>query len=132
VEWGYNRDGKNLPQINLGMVCCQKKGLPFLYHVYPDSMVSEPVESVSLKLSKELIADSSDIKNPQSLHFAQHTCVHSTSMFQSNEEILFHKSVPAVIAGHDTSSQRKSGSRDAALIFLKIIDVRIENQKKRP
>jgi transposase len=132
VEWGYNRDGENLPQINLGMVCCQKTGLPFFYNVYPGSIVdvttimnfinylkiynlqdlflimdkgffsvsniSGLIESdrrlsliiplpFSLKLSKELIADSSDIKNPQ-------------RMFQYNEEILFHKTVPAVIAGH--------------------------------
>jgi len=132
VEWGYNRDGENLPQINLGMVCCQKTGLPFFYNVYPGSIVdvttiinfinylkiyklkdlflimdkgffsvsnlSGLIESdrmlsliiplpFSLKLSKELIADSSDIKNLQ-------------NMFQYNEEILFHKTVPTVIAGH--------------------------------
>jgi hypothetical protein len=31
VEWGYNRDKENLPQINLGMVCCQKTGLPRIF-----------------------------------------------------------------------------------------------------
>jgi transposase len=39
VEWGYNRDKENLPQINLGMVCCQKTGLPFFYTVFPGSIV---------------------------------------------------------------------------------------------
>ena len=39
VEWGYNRDRENLPQINLGMVCCQKAGLPFFYNVFPGSIV---------------------------------------------------------------------------------------------
>jgi transposase len=132
VEWGYNRDGENLPQINLGMVCCQKTGLPFFYNVYPGSIVdvttiinfikylkiyklkdlflimdkgffsvsniSRLIESdrklsliiplpFSLKLSKELIANNSDIKNVQ-------------NMFQYNEEILFHKTVPTVIDGH--------------------------------
>jgi len=132
VEWGYNRDGENLPQINLGMVCCQKTGLPFFYTVYPGSIVdvttitnfikylkiyklqdlllimdkgffsvsnlSGLIESdrrlsliiplpFSLKLSKELIANNSDIKNLQ-------------NMFQYNEEILFHKTVPTVINGH--------------------------------
>jgi len=132
VEWGYNRDGENLPQINPGMVCCQKTGLPFFYNVYPGSIVdvttiinfikylkiynlqdlflimdkgffsvsniSGLIESdrklsliiplpFSLKLSKELIANSSDIKNPQ-------------NMFLYNEEILFHKTVPTLIAGH--------------------------------
>jgi len=42
----------------------------------------------SLKLSKELIMNNTDIKNPQ-------------NMFQYNEEILFHKAVPASINGHD-------------------------------
>jgi transposase len=39
VEWGYNRDKENLPQINLGMVCCQKSGLPFFYNIFPGSIV---------------------------------------------------------------------------------------------
>jgi transposase len=39
VEWGYNRDRENLPQINLGMVCCQKTGFPFFYRVLPGSIV---------------------------------------------------------------------------------------------
>lgn len=39
VEWGYNRDKENLPQINLGMVCCQKTGLPFFYTVFPGSII---------------------------------------------------------------------------------------------
>ena len=133
VEWGYNRDRENLPQINLGMVCCQKTGLPFFYTVFPGSIVdvttiknfikylniyhlqdlflimdrgffsvsniSELIKSdrnlsliiplpFSLKLSKELITNNSDIKN-------------LPYMFQCNEEILFHKAVPASIHGHD-------------------------------
>jgi len=39
VEWGYNRDKENLPQINMGMVCCQKSGLPFFYKLFPGSIV---------------------------------------------------------------------------------------------
>jgi len=39
VEWGYNRDKEKLPQINLGMVCCQQTGLPFFYNVFPGSIV---------------------------------------------------------------------------------------------
>jgi transposase len=39
VECGYNRDKENLPQINLGMVCCQKTGLPFFHTVFPGSIV---------------------------------------------------------------------------------------------
>ena len=39
VEWGYNRDDENLPQINMGMVCCQEKALPFFYSILPGSIV---------------------------------------------------------------------------------------------
>jgi transposase len=42
----------------------------------------------SLNLTKELIKDSSDIKNPQ-------------NMFQYNKEILFHKAIPISIKEHD-------------------------------
>jgi transposase len=132
VEWGYNRDKENLPQINLGMVCCQKSGLPFFYTVFPGSIVdvttiknfinylkiyslrnlflimdrgffsvsnlSGLIESdrnlsliiplpFSLKLSKELIINNTDINNSQ-------------NMFKYNEEILFHKTVPTAINGH--------------------------------
>lgn len=38
IEWGYNRDGENLPQINMGMVCCQEQSLPFFYTVFPGSI----------------------------------------------------------------------------------------------
>ena len=39
VEWGYNRDNENLPQINMGMVCCKNSGLPFFYKLFPGSIV---------------------------------------------------------------------------------------------
>ena len=42
----------------------------------------------TLNLTKELIANNKDIKNPQ-------------NMFQYNEEILFHKAVPATIKEHN-------------------------------
>jgi transposase len=141
VEWGYNRDKENLPQINLGMVCCRKTGLPFFYTVFPGSIVDvktiknfikylkiyklqdmflildkgffsasnicELMESdrnlsliiplpFTLNLAKELIVNNIDVKN------FQNTCAcHSTSMFQYNEEILFHKAVPTSIKGHN-------------------------------
>ena len=112
VEWGYNRDKENLPQINLGMVCCKKTALPFFYNVFPGSIVDvktitnflkyleiyklhdmllvldkgffsasnicELIESdrnlsliiplpFTLNLTKDLIANNIDIKNPQNM-----------------------------------------------------------------
>jgi transposase len=39
VEWGYNRDKETLPQINMGMVCCRERGLPFFYRIHQGSIV---------------------------------------------------------------------------------------------
>jgi len=39
VEWGYNRDKENLPQVNMGVSFCQKRLLPVHYHLYPGSIV---------------------------------------------------------------------------------------------
>ncbi len=39
VEWGYNRDGERLPQINMGVVCDMKSGLPIYYKTHPGSIV---------------------------------------------------------------------------------------------
>jgi hypothetical protein len=38
VRWGHNRDGENLPQINLGMLFGQKSGLPVYYRRLPGSV----------------------------------------------------------------------------------------------
>ena len=158
VEWGYSRDDENLPQINPGMVCCQKTGLPFFYLVFPGSIVdvsaiqnfikylkiynlqdlflimdrgffsksnisgliesdtSTPLSnrrklsliiplSYSLKLTKELITNNIDIKNPQ-------------NMFKYNEEILYHKVVPTAINGNDFS---------AHIFFNEIAEVELRN-----
>lgn len=39
LEWGYNRDGDRLPQINLGCYLNQDCGLPVFYLTYPGSIV---------------------------------------------------------------------------------------------
>ena len=38
LEWGYNRDGESLPQINLGMIMGGNSRLPLSYEVYPGSI----------------------------------------------------------------------------------------------
>jgi transposase len=38
LEFGYNRDGENLPQINLGMLFGQSSLLPVFYNTYPGSI----------------------------------------------------------------------------------------------
>jgi len=39
IEWGYNRDKESLPQINMGVVCDMKSGLPVYYRTHPGSIV---------------------------------------------------------------------------------------------
>ena len=39
VEWGYNRDKEQLPQINIGIMNCRKTLLPISYNVHPGSIV---------------------------------------------------------------------------------------------
>jgi len=38
VEWGYNRDDENLPQINLGVVYTEDTNFPLYYQIYPGSI----------------------------------------------------------------------------------------------
>jgi transposase len=39
IEWGYNRDKENLPQLNMGVTFCQNHSLPIYYNLYPGSIV---------------------------------------------------------------------------------------------
>jgi hypothetical protein len=41
LEWGYNRDGDRLPQINLGCYLSQESRLPMFYVTYPGSIVDK-------------------------------------------------------------------------------------------
>lgn len=41
LEWGYNRDGEKLPQLNLGMYLGRDSGLPAFYRTYPGSIVDK-------------------------------------------------------------------------------------------
>jgi transposase len=49
VEWGYNRDKENLPQINMGVVCDMKSGLPVYYKTHPGSIVDVSTLSNCIK-----------------------------------------------------------------------------------
>jgi transposase len=40
-EWGYNRDGDKLPQINLGCYTCEESGIPLFYVTYSGSIVDK-------------------------------------------------------------------------------------------
>ena len=38
IEWGYNRDGEKLAQLNLGLVYCKESSLPIYYQSYTGSL----------------------------------------------------------------------------------------------
>jgi transposase len=41
TEWGDNRDGDRLPQLNLGCYVCEGSGMPMFYVTYPGSIVDK-------------------------------------------------------------------------------------------
>jgi len=41
TEWGHNRDGERLPQVNLGCYLSEQSGLPLFYVTYPGSIVDK-------------------------------------------------------------------------------------------
>lgn len=38
IEWGYNRDGEGLPQLNLGLVYSKENSLPIYYRIFSGSL----------------------------------------------------------------------------------------------
>jgi len=53
LEWGYNRDGDALPQVNISLVVDRQEGVPVMYEVYPGSIVDVSTLSNTLRMLKE-------------------------------------------------------------------------------
>jgi len=49
LEYGYNRDGEDLPQINLSLVLDKDKGIPVMYDIFPGSISDVSTLSGTLK-----------------------------------------------------------------------------------
>jgi hypothetical protein len=58
TEWGYNRDGDNLPQINFGCYLGQQSGLPIFYVTYPGSIVDKSHMKYMMAYNSDLGVDS--------------------------------------------------------------------------
>jgi transposase len=54
VEYGYNRDGEDLPQFNLGMFCDEKSKLPLYYNRYNGSLTDKTNLSFVLANAKSV------------------------------------------------------------------------------
>jgi hypothetical protein len=54
TEWGYNRDGEKLPQINLGCYFSEASGLPVFYVTYPGSILDKSHMPYMMAYNSEL------------------------------------------------------------------------------
>jgi len=54
LEWGYNRDGENLPQINLGAIVSQDLGIPLAYRFCPGSIPDVATLKNTVLFAKDL------------------------------------------------------------------------------
>lgn len=52
LEYGYNRDGVSLPQINLSLILDKDKGIPIMYDVFPGSISDVTTLSGTIKKIK--------------------------------------------------------------------------------
>lgn len=52
LEYGYNRDGEALPQINLSLILDKEKGIPVMYDIFPGSISDVSTLSGTLKKIK--------------------------------------------------------------------------------
>ncbi len=52
LEYGYNRDGNSLPQINLSLILDKDKGIPVMYDLFPGSISDVSTLSGTLKKIK--------------------------------------------------------------------------------
>ena len=54
VEWGYNRDGEDLGQVNIGMFCGEKSRLPLYYNMYNGSLTDKVNMDCVLQNAKDV------------------------------------------------------------------------------
>lgn len=54
IEWGYNRDKEDLPQMNLGVVSDQQSGIPLYYNIFGGSIVDVSTIQNNIKYIKKL------------------------------------------------------------------------------
>ena len=52
LEYGYNRDGESLPQINLSLILDKDKGIPVMYDIFPGGISDVSTLSGTLKKIK--------------------------------------------------------------------------------
>ena len=54
LEYGYNRDGLDLPQVNLSLIVDKELGIPVMYDIYPGSIVDvSTLKNTIMKLNSQ-------------------------------------------------------------------------------
>jgi transposase len=58
LEYGYNRDGLDLPQVNLSLIVDKDLGIPLMYDVYPGSIVDvSTLKNTIKKINAQGVSD---------------------------------------------------------------------------
>jgi transposase len=85
LEYGYNRDNSDLPQLNLSMIVDKEKGIPVMYDIYPGSIV----DVTTLK---------NTIKKIEAYGVENFTLVMDRGFFsKGNIEELLHEKIPFIM-----------------------------------
>jgi transposase len=112
AEWGYNRDGDRLPQINLGCYLGQKSGLPTFYVTYPGSIVDK--SHLPYMMAYNEILGISRVCFVMDRGF----CTTANVMFMHTSKMLF---VMSVEIGHKTTLAAIDGVRDGIVSIRNIV-----------
>jgi len=85
LEYGYNRDDLDLPQINLSMIVDKEKGIPVMYDIYPGSIV-------------DVTTHKNTIKKIEAYGVEDYTLVMDRGFFsKGNIEELLHEKIPFIM-----------------------------------
>jgi len=85
LEWGYNRDGERLPQLNLGMYLGRDSRLPAFYCTYPGSIVDKSHLPYMMANNAELGVDASKVAFVMDKGF----CTTANVEYMSSERYTF-------------------------------------------
>lgn len=77
VEYGYNRDGEDLPQFNIGMFCDERSKLPLYFNRYNGSLTDKT--NLSYVLENARAVGLSDIKFVVDGGFISEECIRNLS-----------------------------------------------------
>lgn len=108
LEWGYNRDGERLPQLNLGMYLGRESRLPAFYCTYPGSIVDKSHLPYMMANNAELGVDASKVAFVMDKGF----CTTANVEFMSAQRYTF---VVGVDGRHKATRQAVDAVRETIL-----------------